>query len=150
MGQLGNLRDNPFQKIPVVGDHNQTAPEFFQPFLQPRHHVGVQMVCRLVENQHIRRVNQRRRQGHPFFLSAGQGAHLLLKIGDAQPGQHGAGFVLGQLPEFGGPGGKHLLHHRMLRLHMGVLGQIGYLNVGVQRHRAAVRLGGPGQNPQQR
>ena len=81
--QFRDVVHHPLQKIAVVGHHHQPALEAAEPVLQPGGHLRVQMVGGLVQNQHIRRVDQGRRQGHPLPLSAGKGAHLLLIVRQA-------------------------------------------------------------------
>ena len=59
-------------------DHDQPAPEFFQPVLQPLHHFGIQMVRRLVEHQHVRRVDERCAQGRTAAFAARKRADALV------------------------------------------------------------------------
>ena len=138
IAQLGDVVDHPFQKIPVVGHHDQTAPEPAQPFLQPRGHFGIQMVGGLVQHQHVGRVDKGCRQRHSLALTARKGAHLLFIIGDAQLVEHGLGFIFIERPEVGREVEKHLLQHGGLVLHGRILRQVADLHVGVAGHRSLV------------
>ena len=129
-----------------MGHHDEAALEPAEPVLQPGYHLAVQVVGGLVQNQHVRRVDEGRRQGHPLPLSAGEGAHLLGEIRDAQPVQHGLGLVLVQRPEFGGEVEEHLLQHGGVLVHHRVLGEEADLDVGVPGDGAAVRLRDAGEH----
>ncbi|MPM73541.1 hypothetical protein SDC9_120523 [bioreactor metagenome] len=139
---------HPLQKIAVVSHHHKAPGPSAQPVLQPGNHLRVQMVCRLVQNQHVRGMNQRRRKGHPLALSAGKRADFLLRVRNAQPGQHGDRLVFVQRPKFLWKAEKHLLQYRGAVIQLRVLGKKAHLHVGVPAHRAAVRLNHPGQHPQ--
>ena len=129
-----------------MGHHDEAPLEPAEPVLQPGHHLAVQVVGGLVQNQHVRRVDEGRRQGHPLPLAAGEGAHLLGEVRDAQPVQHGLGLVLVQRPELGGEVEEHLLQHGGGLLHHRVLGQQADLDVGVAGESARVRLCDAGQD----
>ena len=136
--QLRDMIHHPFQKIPVMGHHHQSALEPAEPVLQPRGHLRVQMVGRLIQNQHIRRMDQRRRQSHPLPLSAGKGSHLLLVVRQSQPVEHGFGLILVQLPEFFGKVQEYLLQNRGVVLHGRVLLQQAHLHIGVPGNRSGI------------
>ena len=147
-GELRDVVHHPLEKIPVVGHHHQAALEPAEPVLQPGHHLAVQVVGGLVQDQHVRRVDQGRRQGHPLPLAAGEGAHLLGKVRDPQPVQHGLGLILVQRPELGGEVEEHLLQHGGVLVHHRVLGQQADLDVGVPGDGAPVRLRDAGEHLQ--
>ena len=132
-----------------MGHHDQSALEPAEPVLQPGGHLRVQMVCRLVQHQHVRRVDERRRQGHPLPLTAGEGADFLLKVRQAQLVQHGLGLVFVQGPELRREVQEHLLQHRGVILHHRVLGQVADLNIGVPGDAAPIRLCDAGQDLQE-
>ena len=67
------------------------------------------MVGGLVQQQYIRRMDQRRGKGHTLPLAPGQGADLLLKIGKPQLGKHGFGLKFLELPKLPREPQKHLL-----------------------------------------
>ena len=145
-GELRDVVHHPLQEVPVMGHHDQAALEPAEPVLQPGYHLAVQMVGGLVQNQHVRRVDQGRRQGHPLPLAAGERPHLLGKVCDPQPVQHGLGLILIQLPELGGEVEEDLLQHRGGFLHCRVLRQQTDLDVGVPGDGAAVRLRDAGEH----
>ena len=132
-----------------MGHHHQSALEAAEPVLQPCGHLSVQVVRGLVQHQDIRRVDQGRRQGHPLPLAAGEGAHLLAVVGDAQLVQHGLGLVLVQRPELRREVQEHLLQHRGVVVHGRVLGQDADLDVGVPGDASGIRLGDPRQDLQE-
>ena len=147
-GELRDVVHHPLQEVAVVGHHDEAALEPAEPVLQPRHHLAVQVVGGLVQDQYVRRVDEGRRQGHPLPLAAGEGAHFLGKIRDAQPVQHGLGLILIQLPELGGEVEEDLLQHGGALVHHRVLGQQADLDVGVPGDGAPVRLRDAGEDLQ--
>ena len=138
--QLADPVHHVFQKIAVVRDHRDRAGKFLQPRLQPRDHLRVQMVRRLVQNQHVRRMRKHRRERHALSLTAGQHADLLIKIRNSQPVQNRLRLVFVQRARLRRIPGEHLLQHRILRIHLRRLRQIRRANIRVQPHRALVRL----------
>ena len=138
--QLRDVVHHPLQKVAVMGHHHQPALEPAEPVLQPGSHLRVQMVGGLIQNQHIRRMNQRRRQRHPLPLSAGEGTHLLLIVRQAQLVEHGLGLIFIQLPEFLGEMQEYLLQNGGVILHGGILLQQAYLHVGIPGNRSGVSL----------
>ena len=139
VGQLRDAVGHALQEVAVVGDHDETAVEFPQAVLQPDDHVAVQVVRRLVQDEDIRRMEQDGGEGHALALAAGEGAHGLGKVRDAQAGEHGLGLVFHEGAGVRGEVGKDLLQDRGLRVHLGVLGQEADLHVGVPADGAAVR-----------
>ena len=131
-----------------MGDHDKPPGELPQTVLQPEDHVAVQVVGGLVQNEHIRRVEEDRRQGHPLALAAGEGPHRLGKVRQAQPGEHGLGLIVQKGPGVWGKPGKDLLQHRGPRLHGGILGQKAHLNIGVSGDAALVGGLLAGQDPE--
>ena len=66
------------QKGPVVGDDQQRAAEVDQQVLQPEDCVQIQVVGRLVEQQHVGRGGQRLGQRDALAQAAGERVHLRL------------------------------------------------------------------------
>ena len=60
------------QEIAVVGHHQQGHTAALQVVLQPLDHVDVEVVGRLVENKHLRLVNQESCQGDALHLATAQ------------------------------------------------------------------------------
>ena len=114
-----------------MGDHDDAAPEGAQPLLQPGHHLAVQVVGGLVQDQNVRRMHQCGDQSHPLALTAGECPHPLVEVREPQLGQHGFCLVFAQLPELFGEMEEHLLEHRGGVLHNGILGQVADLDVGI-------------------
>ena len=68
------------QEISVVGDEQHRAIEILE---CPDEHFlrrQIQVVCRLVQDQKIRRVHQQSRHDQPRFLSSGQRSNRLIDI----------------------------------------------------------------------
>ena len=82
--QLYDPPRDAFQEIPIVRDHDEASRIPEQPILQPRDHFVIQMVGRLVQDQHLRRAQQGNRQCRTLFLPAGQFAHRLVKLRESQ------------------------------------------------------------------
>ena len=84
-------------EVAVVRDQKQRARPGVQQVLHHGQHVGVQVVAGLVEDQHVRLVQQDQHEGQTALLPAGQVLHRLVEVGalEAQ--------LLQQL------GGRHLL-----------------------------------------
>ncbi len=68
------------QKTPVVGDEQHAADKIVEQAFQPFDGGEVQMVGRLVEDQHIRLGHQGLRQGHALALPPGQVADALVRL----------------------------------------------------------------------
>ena len=69
-GELVDAVDDGVEEAAVVRDHEQRAVEAGEELLQPREAVGVEVVGRLVEEQHLRVLEQRRRQQRARLLAA--------------------------------------------------------------------------------
>ena len=73
-------RDDPagraVQQLAVVADQQHRLGRLAQPVLQPALAGDVEVVVRLVEQQHLVRPAQQRLQHQPLLLTAGQRAHL--------------------------------------------------------------------------
>ena len=95
-------------------------------------------------------MDQRRRQGHPLTLSAGEGPHLLGKIRDSQPSEHGLGLIFVKRPELRRIVAEYLLQDRGLLVHDGILRQNAHLDVRIPGDRATVRLQHAGEDFQKR
>ena len=143
------MRHDALQKVPVVGHHDQRPPPGAQIVLQPEHHVVVQVVGRLVQDEHVTGPGQHRRQGHPAALPAGQLPHALVEPGHPQPVEDGPGLILRQGAVGVVQPQQHLLQHGALPLEHRILGQVLQTHAGIQPHRAPVGLLRPGQQAQQ-
>ena len=108
------------------------------------------MVGRLVQDEQVGRVDEGGSQGHALALAARERADLLAAVRHAEAGEHGAGLVLGHGAVGVRQVAEDLLKDGGVRVHVRVLGQIGYLHVREDVHGAAVRLLGPGQHAQKR
>ncbi len=64
--------DDAVEEAPVVRDHEQRAVEGGEEALEPLQAVAVEVVGRLVEQQHLRVLEQRRRQQGARLLAAGE------------------------------------------------------------------------------
>jgi hypothetical protein len=72
---IGDVRANAVQKMPVVRNHDQHAFVVAQIILQPVHRFQIEVVGGLVEQQRRRAAEQSLRQQHAHFLAALQFAH---------------------------------------------------------------------------
>ena len=68
--QLDDDRGHLVQKGAVVGDGDDAAVEVDQQLFEPGNGIEVQMVGRLVEQQHVGLGHQRLGQSHAFFGAA--------------------------------------------------------------------------------
>ena len=93
------------QQVSVVGHHHQGAAEAHQTVFQPLGHVNVNMVGRLIQQQHITRSAKHPGQCHSHFLTAGKGSHLHRGICKAQLGKNGLRLISGVFHIFTGSGG---------------------------------------------
>ena len=91
---LQNLIRDLIEEIAVVCNHQNRAAERNQKLLQPLDHLRIQMIGRLVENQQIRRRQNRCHQGSPLLLPAGQGVRTHIRVIDSELLQHGADLSL--------------------------------------------------------
>ena len=78
--QLHNAGRHVVQERAVVGDGDDAALEFDQQAFEPFDRIQVQVVGRLVQQQHIGLRHQRLRQCHAFFGAAGQRVHNRLRV----------------------------------------------------------------------
>ena len=78
--ELDDACCHPIQKGAVVRDHDQAASEFQQQVFEPGDAVQVEVVGRLVQQQHLRGLNQGPRQRHPFGRPAREGSHERLAL----------------------------------------------------------------------
>ncbi len=70
-GPLGDL----VEEVAVVGDEDDAAREVFQVVLQPGDRLGVEVVGRFVEQQHVRFAEQQAGQGDAALFTARQLGH---------------------------------------------------------------------------
>ena len=78
--ELDDAGRDAVEKRPVVGDGHHAALEVDQQLLEPLDRVEVQVVGGLVEQEHVRRGDQRLRQRHPLARAAREVAHAGLRI----------------------------------------------------------------------
>ena len=76
------------QKIPVMRHHNQGPTERLQLIFQPIRHLTVQMVCRLIQYEHITWSNQHGNKCKTLSLSTGKLSCLLFKVCNTKPCKH--------------------------------------------------------------
>ena len=76
------------QEIAVVSHHQQGHSATLQVVFQPLDHVDVKVVGRLIENEHLRLVNQEPSQGDTFHLTATQLFDRLIVVGDFELGKN--------------------------------------------------------------
>ena len=133
------------QKVPVMGYHDETAPESAQPVFQPGDHLTVQVVGRLIQYKNIRRMHQSGYKSHTLTLAAGKCSDLLTKICQPQLGEHGLGFVFVQFPKFRREVEKDLFQNCGIVVHFGILGQIADLHIGIAGDAALVCIDCTGQ-----
>ena len=120
-----------------------------QVIFQPADHLRIQVVGGLVQQKQIRRVHQGGGQGHPLALTAGQSAHFLIHVFNAQPGENFHRLIPGDFPGSGVKTRLHLLHNRVFRVKGRVLGQISQADVGVVADGALIRGFHPGGQPEE-
>ena len=77
---LHNLRDDPVQKVPVVGDDDDGPLIVHEEGFQPGDGMHVQMVGGLVQQDDIRAGEEQLPEGDSRLLSAGQSVHLFVKF----------------------------------------------------------------------
>ena len=78
--ELDHARGDAVQKSAVVADRHHTAFEGQQQLLEPVDAVHVQVVGRLIEQQHIRACHQRLRQRSTLAVAARERADLGLRV----------------------------------------------------------------------
>ena len=69
-----------FHEVAVVGDEQECARPAVEQALHRRKHIGVQVVSRLVQDEHVRLIQQNEHERQPALLAAGQVAHRLVLI----------------------------------------------------------------------
>ena len=84
---LQDFRAGTVEEIAVVRHHQQRYRGAAQIVLQPLHHVQVQVIGRLVQDQQLRLGDERIGKSHPLQLASGQLAHRLVEIPDMQAGE---------------------------------------------------------------
>ncbi len=77
-----------FEKIAVVGDHEDGAIGAGQVLFEPFDHVEIEVVGRLVEDEQLGLLDEQACQGQPFALTARQGAEWLRQVGNVQSEEH--------------------------------------------------------------
>ena len=70
--ELRDVVHDALKKVPVVRHHDEPALIPPQPVLQPGDHLRVKVVRRLVEHQHVRRMDERRAQSRAAAFAAGE------------------------------------------------------------------------------
>src|SRR5258706_4197210 len=75
-----DMSRDPVEKPAIVRDHQDAAGEFEQCVLERPQGLDIEIVRRLVEQQHIAAGDQRLRQVEPAALPAGKRADLLLLV----------------------------------------------------------------------
>ena len=75
-----NLGRNPIEKISIVADGNDSAFVSSQRLLQRLARRNVQVICRLIEHQHVHARIDKLRQGQSSLLSAGEIADMFVNI----------------------------------------------------------------------
>ena len=93
--QFYDLRGDPVQEIPVVGDDEHRALVVRKPGFQPGDGVHVQMVGGLVQNDQVRTRQEKTAQGDAGLLAAGEGGNLFGKffLRKAESFQHAGHFA---------------------------------------------------------
>jgi len=71
---------DPVEEPPIVADHDSAAGELLEPVLERAQGVDVEIVGRLVEQQHVTRALDHLRQVDAVALAAGQDADALLLV----------------------------------------------------------------------
>ncbi len=96
VGHFDNPADHPVHELAVMTGHQQGALEIVhQPFFQPDNGFDVEVVGRLVEEEHIRVDGEDAGQGDAHLPAAAKGLDRKMPAvaADAQPGQHRLGTV---------------------------------------------------------
>ena len=93
MADLQNFIGNFVKKITVMRNHDHNAFKAVQIILQPGYHLVIQMVGRLIQNQHIRRVYQSSGQCDTLLLTTGKLFHRDIVFCNPQLVQNISGFT---------------------------------------------------------
>ena len=67
-----------------MSHHNHRSAVIFKMLFQPSHRFGIQMVGRLVKQQHVRFLQKQPTQRHPAFFAAGKFSHIGISRRTAQ------------------------------------------------------------------
>ena len=78
--QFDDAGADAIQETTIMGDKQQGHARFDQQRFQPLNGGDIEVIGRLIEQQHVRRHRQRLRQGQAFFLPAGQTPDQRLRI----------------------------------------------------------------------
>jgi hypothetical protein len=78
--EFDDARGHPVQEAAVVGDEHHAAAILQQQVFQPLDGIEVQVVGRLVQQQHVGPAHQRLRQRDALAVAAGQGADARLRV----------------------------------------------------------------------
>jgi hypothetical protein len=148
-----DVRRDAVEEPAVVGDHDGAAGEVQQRLLERPQRLDVEVVGRLVEQQHVGAVPQHLRQVHAVAFAARQLADLLLLLvaAEVEPPDIAArgGLVVADLDDVLTAG--DLLPHglRVIEL-VARLVDAGNLDGGAGANGAGIRLLGAGQHAEQR
>ena len=77
---LNDPGDSPVQKIAVVGDNDHSSPVVGQIGLKPADTSQIQMVCRLIQHNHIRPLQKEPGKSDAGFLAARKSGDLFIKL----------------------------------------------------------------------
>ena len=97
---LGDLRHDAVHELPIVRRHQQRAGPGRQELLQPDDRLDVQVVRRLVHQQHVGVAQQHARHGHAHLPAPRQRPHVAVDpvVVESQAVQHFAGLRLQRVP----------------------------------------------------
>ncbi len=128
VGQFHDAVAHAVEEVAVVRHHEERGAGVAQIVLQPLHHLEVEVVGRLVEDEELRVVGQHLGQCHTLALSARKLGDGLLQIGDFQlcEDADGLGIAIGHIAHSHGIGKR------------GLLAQIADVQVVAKDDRAAV------------
>jgi hypothetical protein len=97
---FGDLGHDAVHELAVVRSHQQRARKGLEKLLQPNDGFNVQVIGRLIHQQHVRAAEQNARQRHAHLPATGQRAHVAvnLVVFKAQAMQHLARLGLQRVP----------------------------------------------------
>ena len=127
----------------VVGDEDDRALEGEKRVLERLAALDVEVVGRLVEDQHVGARGDEDRQREPPLLAAGDVAQRLLRVGAGE--EEAAEQVAGLLPAEPGLALRGVEHRPLAGGGVGVLGEVADLDVVAEPDRARGRLGAAGE-----
>ena len=95
--EIGDVRAHLIQEMPVVADDDHGGVVVVERPFEPADRVDVEIVGRLIEQQHVRPREQRLRQQHAQFQARGHLAHrsVVARLGNAGIGEDAARARLG-------------------------------------------------------